>query len=71
MLINDSVSIAAKISKSINDRVERAENVIAFNLKRNIRNQKVKNSDLCFFIKGNSIQMYLFSWYKINISRTC
>ena len=71
MLINDSVSIAAKISKSINDRVERAENVIAFNLKRNIRNQKVKNSDLCFFIKGNSIQMYLLSWYKINISRTC
>ena len=71
MLIHDSVSIAAQMSKSINDCIERAENVIVFNLKRNIRNQKVKNSDLCFFIKGNIIQMYLFSWYKVNISKTC
>ena len=51
MLIHDSVSIAAQMSKSINDRIERAENVIVFNLKRNIRNQKVKNSDLCFLSK--------------------
>ena len=32
-LINDSVSIATQISKSINDHVQRASNVIVFNLK--------------------------------------
>ena len=49
MLINDSVSIAAQISKAINDRVERANNVIAFNLNKQDDNQKDEDlaSDLC------------------------
>ena len=54
MLINDSVSIATQISKAINDRVERANNVIVFNLNKQDDNQKDEDlvSDLCYFIIG-------------------
>ena len=54
ILINDSVSIATRISKSINDRVQRASNVIVFNLKEQDDKQKDKElvSDLCSFIIG-------------------
>ena len=42
------------MSKSINDRVERANNVIVFNLKEQDDKQKDKElvCDLCFFIIG-------------------
>ena len=54
ILINDSVSIPKQISKSINNRVERANNVIVFNLKEQDDKQKDKvlDSDLCSFIIG-------------------
>ena len=54
ILINDSVSIATQISKSINNCVERASNVIVFNLKEQDDKQKDKDlvSDLCSFIIG-------------------
>ena len=54
ILINDSVSIATRISKSINNRVQRASNVIVFNLKEQDDKQKDKElvSDLCSFIIG-------------------
>ena len=54
ILINDSVSIATRISKSINNRVQRASNVIVFNLKEQDDKQKEKElvSDLCSFIIG-------------------
>ena len=59
MLINDSVSIAAQISKAINDRVERANNVIAFNLNKQDDNQKDEDlaSDLCYFSIGKEISI--------------
>ena len=52
ILINDSVSIATRISKSINDRVQRASNVIVFNLKEQDDKQKDKElvSHLCSFV---------------------
>ena len=52
ILINDSVSIATQISKSINDHVQRASNVIMFNLQEQDDKQKDKEliSDLCSFI---------------------
>ena len=43
ILIIDSVSIATKISKSINDPVQRASNVIVFNLNKQDDKQKIKN----------------------------
>ena len=54
ILINDSVSIATQISKSVNDRVQTASNVIVFNLKEQDDKQKDKElvSDLCSFIIG-------------------
>ena len=54
ILINDSVSIATQISKSINDRVKRASKVIVFNLKEQDDKQKDKVlvGDLCSFIIG-------------------
>ena len=54
ILINDSVYIPKQISKSINNRVERANNVIVFNLKEQDDKQKDKVlvSDLCSFIIG-------------------
>ena len=59
MLINDSVSIATQISKAINDRVERANNVIVFNLNKQDDNQKDEDlvSDLCYFIIGKEISI--------------
>ena len=54
ILINDSVYIATQISKSINDRVQRASNMIVFNLEEQDDKQKDKElvSDLCSFIIG-------------------
>ena len=54
VLINDSVFIATQISKSINDRVQRANNMIVFNLEEQDDKQKDKElvSDLCSFIIG-------------------
>ena len=54
VLINDSVFIATQISKSINDRVQRASNMIVFNLEEQDDKQKDKElvSDLCSFIIG-------------------
>ena len=43
ILIIDSVSIATQISKSINDPVQRASNVIVFNLNKQDDKQKIKN----------------------------
>ena len=59
MLINDSVSIATQISKAINDRVERANNVIVFNFNKQDDNQKDEDlvSDLCYFIIGKEISI--------------
>ena len=52
ILINDGVSIATQISESINDRVQRASNVIVFNLKEQDDKQKDKElvSHLCSFV---------------------
>ena len=54
ILINDSVSIATQISKSINDCVQRASNVIVFNLREQDDKLKDKElvSDLCSFVIG-------------------
>ena len=59
MLINDSVSIATQISKAINDRVERANNFIVFNLNKQDDNQKDEDlvSDLCYFIIRKEISI--------------
>ena len=48
ILINDSVSIATQISKSVNDRVQTASNVIVFNLKE--QDDKQKDKELVIYV---------------------
>ena len=43
ILINDSISENTQMSKSVNNRVERTKNVIAFNLKEQDDKKKLKN----------------------------
>ena len=47
---NESVAIATQLSKFINDVVEKADNVIVFNLKEQDNKQSHKElvGDLCF-----------------------
>ena len=48
ILINDSVSMATQISKSINDCVQRANNEIVFNLKE--QDDKRKDKELVIYV---------------------
>ena len=48
ILINDSVSMATQISKSINDSVQRANNEIVFNLKE--QDDKRKDKELVIYV---------------------
>ena len=43
ILINDSISTNTQMSKSVNNRVKRTKNVIAFNLKEQDDKKKLKN----------------------------
>ena len=54
MWINESLAIAAQLSKSINDWVEREKNVVVFDLKEQDDKQKYEElvSVLCSFIIG-------------------